>query len=264
MICASLALLLAGCSVSPFGPSPRQQLAGLTVPVTPLGRSLRLVDGRHSEPGVQARLLQVAGGELAGERGAAGLLEVVVTGRGVHYQLLAVTEQRGRRVASSIYLGEWLSVEALRIEKGVVLLDLKRAQRGDPSCCPSLALTERYRWRDGRLQELSPPLLATRWELIELWGRPLQVADEIRPHLTLGPDRSAQTFGGCNELTVGYQLDGRTLRFDGVGGGAQYCSDTPEEDFIGALIQIDHFSQQGPILELHSGDEVLAKLRAAR
>lgn len=260
-----LALLLAGCSVSPFGPSPQQQLGNLTVYVAPLKQSIKLTDGRYRDASgqVQARLLQVVGGELGGDRGrdAAGVLEVVVTGRGVYYQLLAAVEQGGRRQASSIYLGERLKLDDLQIEAGNVQLALKRAQPGDAA--PSLALTERYRWQGGKLQELATPLVATRWEVIELWGRPLQVDKAVQPHLTLAADHSGQAFGGCNELALGYQVKGPMLRLDGVGGGTQYCADTPEEEFIGALIQIDRYSLQGPILELHSGNEVLAKFRAA-
>ena len=262
---AGLALLLGGCSMSPFGPSPQQQLGDLTVWVAPLKQSIRLVDGRYRDPSgrVQARLLQVAGGEIGGDRGrdAAGVLEVVATGRGVYYQLLAAVEQGGRRQASSIYLGERLKLDELRIEAGRVEVALKRPRGGE--LVPTLALTERYRWQAGKLQELTAPLVATRWELVELWGRPLQVAKAVRPHMTLGADQRGQIFGGCNELAVGYRISGATLRLDGVGGGAKYCADTPEEDFIGALIQIDRFVQQGAMLELYSGDEVLAKLRAA-
>ncbi len=258
-----LALLLAGCA--PFGSSPQQRLGELTVQVPPLQRAITLSDGRYSAGGVQARLLRVEGGELGGDRGrdAVGVLEVIVPGKGLHYLLLAAVEQAGQRRASSIYLGAHLKLEELRIEEHTALLQLKRPQPGDLPCCPSLALTERYRWQDDRLREMAPSLVDTRWEVVELWGRPLRVRKAARPHLTFGANSRAQAFGGCNELAVGYRINGATLRLDGVGGGTRYCADTPEEDFIGALIQIDRYRQQGATLELYSGDEVLARLRAA-
>src|SRR5690606_15079263 len=109
---------------------------------------------------------------------------------------------------------------------------------------PGLRVTESYRWREGKLQEVLPSLADNRWELVEVWGRPVTVSP--LPHLSFGADQRAKGFGGCNQLDFSYKATNKAIRFDGVSGGQKYCADTPEEDLIGALIQIDRYDWKGP------------------
>jgi hypothetical protein len=260
----ALAALLGGCAAL-FPPSPAALLDNVVVYSPPLKRNLVLRDGgyRDRASNIFARLIQVTEGELGGDRGrdAAGVLEVISASAGTHYQLVTVVTVNGRRQASSIYLGRRLQLEGLTIAGGQVRLALKRNQPGDRPCCPSLRVSEAFRWQQGRLAEVKPGLGDSRWELVELWGRPVQA--QPLPHLSFSQGR-ATGFGGCNDIALDFTARDQSIRFDGVGGGQKYCADTPEEDFIGALIQVDRFDWKGPLLELYSGGEVLARMRPAR
>lgn len=261
---AAFTVVVAGGCASLFAPTSDALLNNVVVYTAPLKRNLALRDGQYRDraSNVYARFIKVAEGELGGSRGrdAAAILEVTSANAGIYYQLVAVVTVDGRRQASTIYLGKRLQLESISIADGQVQLALQRPRPGEVT--PSQRVTERYRWRDGRLQEVLPALTDSRWELIELWGRPLKARP--LPHITFGPDRQATGFGGCNDLVIGYQVRDKSIRFDGVGGGQKYCADTPEEDFVGALIQVDRFGWKAGTLELYSGGEVLARMRPAR
>lgn len=253
-------VVVAGCAL--LAPRGDALLDNIVVHSPPLKRNLVLRDGQYRDraSNVYARLIGVVEGELGGDRGrdAAGVLEVISASAGTHYQLVAVVTVDGRRQASSIYLGKRLQLEGLAIEGGQVRLALKRPHPGEVT--PTRRVAEGYRWQGDRLREVLPTLDG-RWELVELRGRPVRGGE--LPHLTFD-EQQATGFGGCNEIAIEFQARDKSIRFDGVTGGQKWCADTPEEDFIGALIQVDRYGWKAGVLEFYSGQEVLARMRAAR
>src|SRR5690606_27033338 len=206
-----------------FPPTADSLLNNLVVYSAPIKRNLVLRDGmfRDRASNVYARLVRTVEGELGGSKGrdAVAIMEVTSANAGIYYQLVAVVTSNGKRQASTMYLGKRLQIESMTIDGGQVKLSLKRPRPGEVA--PSLRVAESYRWRDGRLQQVLPSLADNRWELVEVWGRP--VKGSPLPHLTFGSDDRAMGFGGCNELDFSYKVKEKAIRFDGVSGGQKWC-----------------------------------------
>ncbi|MGQ0732841.1 MAG: hypothetical protein ACT4QD_04210 [Acidobacteriota bacterium] len=128
-----------------------------------VGGRVPLEAGRWKDPGDSAdggstfTLLPVhAIGDLDGD-GAADAAVVLIeatAGTGTFYYLFAVKSQGGKPVqlGPPEWLGDRSSVERLSIDRrGVLTVRYVTHKDGDPSCCPTLRIDDRYRVQDGRL-----------------------------------------------------------------------------------------------------------------
>ena len=95
----------------------------------------------------------------------------------------------------------------------------------------------------------------TYWKLVRLGDRPVTVADHRRePHLRLVPEgMQVQGFGGCNRFFGGYELDGKTLRFNKMAMTRMACIDgmDQEQAFLKALEATIRWKILGEHLELY-------------
>ncbi len=105
-------------------------------------------------------LVQSALGDLDADGAGDGvaILSFYSGGSGNFIYLTAMMNKSGRsRQVAQQFLGDRVAVESLRIEKGVVTLDVVRQGPDDPMCCPSQKTTLRYVLKDGKLVTAPAP-----------------------------------------------------------------------------------------------------------
>lgn len=89
---------------------------------------------------------------------AAVVLASNTGGTGVFQDLAVVLNREGRPVnPASVFLGDRVPVDRIRILDGEIQLDLTMHGPADPMCCPSVRATRRFRLQDGELVELDVP-----------------------------------------------------------------------------------------------------------
>ena len=114
---------------------------------------------------------------------------------------------------------------------------------------------------------IAPSLLeGTRWRLVELDNQPVKMpAGAEDPYIQLvAATKRMEGFAGCNRIMGGYELDGQTLRFPGVGATRKYCESTAaiEQAFVTALSATGSYSISGNRLELRGDTTTVARLEA--
>lgn len=108
------------------------------------------------------------------------------------------------------------------------------------------------------------PLRETYWKVMEVDGKPVTVGERQRePNLILHTAESKVTgFGGCNNFTGGYTLNGNTLKFGNAASTMMACvqgMDT-EKAFLSMLVKVATWKIAEDRLELFDGTgKVLAK-----
>lgn len=126
------------------------------------------------------------------------------------------------------------------------------------------------RYRLDRLADAAAadPLAGTRWQLVELYGRPVEpAADGRRPYLLFAPGGgSVSGFAGCNRITGGYAVPAPArLSFSRIARTMMACAADMEveEAFLRALETVDGYATSGGTLSLHRARMApLARLEA--
>jgi len=89
---------------------------------------------------------------------AAVLLATNTGGSGTFQDLAVVLNREGEPAnAATMFLGDRVLVERLRILEGEIKLDLIMHGPADPMCCPSVEATRRFRLTGNELVEIDPP-----------------------------------------------------------------------------------------------------------
>ena len=90
---------------------------------------------------------------------AAVVLATTTGGSGTFLDLALVLNQDGRPVnAATLFLGDRVPVDRIRVVEGEVQVDLTMHGPADPMCCPSREVTRRFRFESGELVEIQPPI----------------------------------------------------------------------------------------------------------
>ena len=89
---------------------------------------------------------------------AAIVLATTTGGSGTFLDLALVLNVDGQPVnAATLFLGDRVPVDRIRIVEGEVQVDLTMHGPADPMCCPSLEVTRRFRYESGDLVESHTP-----------------------------------------------------------------------------------------------------------
>jgi hypothetical protein len=89
---------------------------------------------------------------------AAVVLATTTGGSGTFLDLALVLNRDGQPVnVATLFLGDRVPVDRIRIVEGEVQVDLTMHGPADPMCCPSLEVTRRFRYESGELVESHPP-----------------------------------------------------------------------------------------------------------
>jgi hypothetical protein len=105
-------------------------------------------------------LPEYAVGDLDGDSvpDAAVVLATNTGGSGTFHDLVVVLNRGGQPdAAASLFLGDRVPTERIRIAGSTIELDMTMHGPADPMCCPSVDVTRRFRFENGALEELDPP-----------------------------------------------------------------------------------------------------------
>ncbi|MEE9143117.1 MAG: hypothetical protein V3U59_10415 [Gammaproteobacteria bacterium] len=121
-----------------------------------------LTDGRFEGPN-QHLTVQLVDPISFGDLDGDGHADAVVTlatntgGSGVFVKFVTVQNKRGRPgQIRGMALGDRVRVNDVRIDDGVIVLDITTHAEGDAMCCPTLEIEKRYAITGGALRELLP------------------------------------------------------------------------------------------------------------
>jgi heat shock protein HslJ len=113
-----------------------------------------LSNGEYREAGPQGsasetvvRLVEpVAYGELPdGQLASVLALSTETGGSGTFYELALVTDLNGAPLnIASVFLGDRIQLNSLKLENGQVLVDMVKQGPNDPMCCPTLHVLQKY------------------------------------------------------------------------------------------------------------------------
>lgn len=124
---------------------------------------VRLVDGIFEDTArrvIVFFLPEYAVGDLDGDgvADAAVLLSTSTGGSGTFQDLAVVLNNAGTPSnEATVFLGDRVPVDRIRIVDGEIQLDLTMHGPADPMCCPSVEATRRFRLVEGELVEIEPP-----------------------------------------------------------------------------------------------------------
>jgi hypothetical protein len=86
---------------------------------------------------------------------AAVVLATTTGGSGTFLDLALVLNRDGQPVnAATLFLGDRVPVDRIRIVEGEIQVDLTMHGPADPMCCPSLEVTRRFRYESGEVVEI--------------------------------------------------------------------------------------------------------------
>jgi hypothetical protein len=124
-----------------------------------------LSNGEYREAGPQGsasetvvRLVEpVAYGELPdGQVAAAVALATETGGSGTFFELALVQDLNGAPLnIASVFLGDRIKLNSLKIENGQVLVDMVKQGPNDPMCCPTLHVLQKYALQGAELALVS-------------------------------------------------------------------------------------------------------------
>ena len=102
-----------------------------------------------------------------------------------------------------------------------------------------------------------PPLVGTKWLLVELRGNAVvkNAKSKEFPFLLLANDLKASAYAGCNRLFAGYELfAGSRIRFKGFASTRMACADMKTEQILLEVLKVaDTFSIKGKKMQLSKG-----------
>ena len=154
----------------------------------------------------------------------------------------------------TVLLGDRVMVRDLRIDNGVVVVDMIQAGPNDGACCPGELVTKAWRLQDNKLEE-APMNVATgrfsvetiagvEW-ILSRWGHDEPVEDGIRITLSYADGRFTGN-STCNRYFAGVGGAGEdiagSISVTGVGSTRMACVEerfaTAEDRFFKALEQV--------------------------
>jgi len=124
---------------------------------------VRLENGRYEDADLRivvSLLPEYAVGDLDGDSipDAAVILATNTGGTGTFEDLVFVMNRAGEpEPAASVFLGDRVPVEHIRILEGRVEVDLTMHGPGDPMCCPTMDVTRQFDFEGGGIVEINPP-----------------------------------------------------------------------------------------------------------
>jgi len=123
--------------------------------------------------------------------------------------------------------------------------------------------------KDDLLTPENVELEDTHWRLVELNGEPIDVWKGQRvPHMEFNSEENrVWGFAGCNRFFGGFSLEGEELAFGPMGMTRMACPSCYggdlEQEFVTALGSTTNYTIRGNTLELHSGEELIARFEPA-
>jgi uncharacterized protein (DUF2141 family) len=132
----------------------------------PASKKAKLTDGKYQEdivPGSATKLNIVlyptaVFGDLNGDgvEDAAAVLVADPGGSGTFYYLAAVVNQNGTpKHVASVLLGDRVRLKSISIQSGEIAVNMVQQAPGDPMCCPTMEVTQKYKLQGDKLVPIS-------------------------------------------------------------------------------------------------------------
>jgi len=196
--------------------------------------SVQLVNGEYREPAAPSSATEtivkltdyIACGKVNGKDAAATILVTDPGGSGTFYDLaLLVRGTQGWTNQAIAFLGDRIRIRSITITDNEVVVDMTTQGPGDPMCCPTHQVVERFVWKDDRLikasetsqRESAQTLIGTVWR----WQQTLYSNDTkaVPPNpndytLNLLPDGKVNIRADCNRGGGAYRLDGSRISIE--------------------------------------------------
>ncbi|MBP2677894.1 MAG: hypothetical protein H6Q82_959 [Deltaproteobacteria bacterium] len=196
---------------------------------------------------------------------AAVLLAESSGGSGAFTYLAVVSCRDGRAVnIGTIGLGDRVMIRSMAGQEGGIVVEFVEAGPGEPLCCPTRNVRNRYRLRDGKLLLASSEgqgtlsladLRGVTWRLSRL-GRNGRVPEGVKVTAVFGDSRVSGS-GGCNRYSAGVVEPGPLeISIGPVASTKMACPDPAgefEDRFFSALQASNRFGFLLGNLALHYG-----------
>lgn len=209
----------------------RETLGNMTYPSTwTRGGQAPLVGGVYKEPAAPGSTSNIvirltdslAIGSIGNQTMAALVIVTDPGGSGVLFDLYLVRQQENRwSIVDHAHLGDRIRVNKIKIERGLVGLDLTVHSPRDGACCPTKRSIVYYALQNERLvkvstpaQNTSSPVVGAVWEwqdTLRVDGTRTTPTESGHYTLRLGPDGQLDVRADCNRAGGHYQLDGAHL-----------------------------------------------------
>ena len=121
----------------------------------------KLVEGKYQEPAAPGAATQITvqlGDVIFADLNGDGVTEAAVIlvthsgGSGIFYNLGIVLNQNGTpQHVASMPLGDRVQIKGLTFQGTEIVIDLTAHAPNDPMCCPTLAVTRRYKFQNNRI-----------------------------------------------------------------------------------------------------------------
>jgi hypothetical protein len=124
----------------------------------------QLVNGEYREPAAPGSATEtivkltgyIACGKVNEKDAAAAILVTDPGGSGTFYDLaLLVRGTQGWTNQAIAFLGDRIKIHSLSITDNEVVVDMTTQGPGDPMCCPTLHVVQRFVWKEDRLIKTS-------------------------------------------------------------------------------------------------------------
>ena len=200
-----------------------------------------------------------------GTEDVAVLLSESSGGSGTFTWLAVIACRDGRAVnIGTIGLGDRVMIRSMAGQEGAIVVEFVAAGPGEPLCCPSRKVRNRYRLRDGKLLLASSEAQGTlsladlqgvTWRLSRL-GRNERVPEGVKVTAVFGDGRVSGS-GGCNRYSAAVvETDSRGFSIGPAASTRMACPDPAggvEDRYLSALQAANRFGFLLGNLVLHYG-----------
>ena len=225
------------------------------------------VPGGASRPRVELLDMPPVRHDLDGDGidDAAVLLAESSGGSGVFTYLAVIACRDGRAVnAGTTVLGDRVMIRSVAGQEGAIVVEFVAAGPGEPHCCPTRKVRNRYRLRDGELLLASSEVQGTlsfadlkgvTWRLSRL-GRNERVPEGVKVTAVFGDGRVSGS-GGCNRYSASVvETDPQGFSIGPAASTRMACPDPAggfEDRYFSALQAANRFGFLLGNLVLHYG-----------
>ncbi len=196
--------------------------------------NVQLVNGEYREPAAPGSAIEIvvklagifALGKVEGKEAATVILVTDPGGSGTFYDLaLLAKEPQGWVDQDIAFLGDRIKIHSLAIENDAIVVDMTTHGTGDPMCCPTYQVVQRFVLRENRLVKASEEvrgkadqiLIGTIWKWQQsLYNNDTKAAPPNPDDYTLNllPDGKVNIRADCNRGGGVYRLDGSRISIE--------------------------------------------------
>jgi heat shock protein HslJ len=192
----------------------------------------------------------VASGTIGGQTATALVIVTEPGGSGVFFDLYLVQQRENHwRIMDRAHLGDRIRINTIKVEGGVIRLDLTAHGVHDGTCCPSERSSIYFALRGERLEKVSAPAQhilnpieghVWRWQFaVHVDGTRTMPTEPEHYTLHLGLDGQLTVLADCNQAGGRYRVEGSHLTLAVTHSTMAACqADSLDRQFLADLATI--------------------------